>query len=292
VLVVDHNQNKIIVRIEVINEYKGSYIDIKRARRIRSNLRGTKAKLLILSFKTTISQPEVKRTLRNITKIYLGYQELPSEFYLFFKRNYPDTLRFRKIANKSTLHKLKEQILGFLYAKHSDLLMYIKGIKLRKYMSMYNLDDQKLKELKLKKHISMHNLNNQKLRMMVTQKAETDQDESETPLEEMKEIMRLKNEIDKWKILNEYKKSYKYYGLYSLKYALEKIIEESRYVKIELAMDNHVQVSLTDNKKEALQRFNNEREENRRRLRRLRLKRLALRRLIDSKERQINYLSH
>lgn len=104
--------DKLLFLGEVCNFWQNSFINDKRAERIRKNLKGVRHKALFTTFPLT--DYKARRLLRHIPKFYTGFQILPQDFYLFFLEKNPKLVLFRKLPVFSTLELLKERLLRFL----------------------------------------------------------------------------------------------------------------------------------------------------------------------------------
>lgn len=117
---ISHN-GKTVAKFEILNENTSSYIDKKRALRIRKNLKGVLYKGLICSHLSSING--VKKILKNIPVLVLGFQTLPHNFHKFYQDR--NQIFKRKIANSRSFKLLKNLILGFFYAIGFSLPMYM-----------------------------------------------------------------------------------------------------------------------------------------------------------------------
>jgi hypothetical protein len=109
-------------RFEVINENVTSYIDTKKACGIYRNLEAADVSVFICNCGNFGSE-DAKEILSDIPTLKVGWQELPSEYYPYYKKR--DKVYRRRKSSKRSFRKLKEQLLKFLHKINFPLLMYI-----------------------------------------------------------------------------------------------------------------------------------------------------------------------
>ena len=117
---ISHN-GKTVAKFEILNENTSSYIDKKRALRIRKNLKGVLYKGLICSHLSSING--VKKIMKNIPVLAVGFQTLPSNFHRFYQNR--NQIFKRKIADSRSFKLLKNCILSFFFKIGLVELMYI-----------------------------------------------------------------------------------------------------------------------------------------------------------------------
>jgi len=110
---------KPIAKFEVIDWYVNSIMDVKRAERIRKNLRGVPFKAILGTIPLREKPwnnitPKARKILRPIPKFYTNFQILPPEFYSYFKEKDPELTLFRKLHGISTLELIKKPLEIFL----------------------------------------------------------------------------------------------------------------------------------------------------------------------------------
>lgn len=96
------------IGFEVTNENMGSYIDTKRAERMRKNLEPFDIKVVITSFDSMTEKAE--EILDGIPTFTIGFQTIPKKYYHQLK----NTFR-RRLNSKRTLRKLRNSIISILH---------------------------------------------------------------------------------------------------------------------------------------------------------------------------------
>jgi hypothetical protein len=115
---------KLLAKFEILNFDSNSYINSRRAKNIRENLKNVKYKGLICSFFNATSR--AKEILKNIPICTIGFQLLPSKFHKYYARL--NKVHHRRIANNRSLKQIKNRIKSFFHRIGLDLLMYVEGI--------------------------------------------------------------------------------------------------------------------------------------------------------------------
>jgi hypothetical protein len=136
---------KLIGKFEVLNLDSKSYINSKRAKSIRENLKNVKYKGLICSFFNATSK--AKKILKNIPICKIGFQLLPSKFHQYYTRL--NKVHHRRIANNRSLKQLKNTLKSFFHRIGLDLLMYVSRIS-RTRISVSNTLNLKNESLKIR----------------------------------------------------------------------------------------------------------------------------------------------
>jgi hypothetical protein len=112
---------KLLAKFEILNFDSRSYINFRRAKSIRENLKNVKYKGLICSFFNATSK--ARDILKNIPVCTIGFQLLPSKFHQYYARL--NKVHHRRIANNRSLKQIKNRIKSFFYRIGLDLLMYV-----------------------------------------------------------------------------------------------------------------------------------------------------------------------
>lgn len=102
----DVQYNRSNLALECINVFK-PLLDYSRIRRIKSNLKGFKYKGIVVS----CMSPRMKRQLRGIPILELGFQLLPSEYLSFYSRQHKT--KYRKFVNRRTMKILVNRLFSF-----------------------------------------------------------------------------------------------------------------------------------------------------------------------------------
>jgi hypothetical protein len=111
---------KLLAKFEILNFDSNSYINSRRAKNIRENLKNVKYKGLICSFFNATSK--AREILKNIPICTIGFQLLPSKFHQYYARL--NKVHHRRITNNRSLKQLKNTLKSFFHRIGLNLLMY------------------------------------------------------------------------------------------------------------------------------------------------------------------------
>jgi hypothetical protein len=131
---------KLLAKFEILNFDSRSYINFRRAKSIRENLKNVKYKGLICSFFNATSR--ARDILKNIPVCTIGFQLLPSKFHQYYASL--NKVHHRRIANNRSLKQLKNTLISFFHRIGLDLLMYVSRTKIS-VSNTLNLKNESLK---------------------------------------------------------------------------------------------------------------------------------------------------